>query len=155
MEGMEIVRCQCWRETPNRKWIDAVCIGTREQDACSCGGDQMKCDFYPEIREKAKTQSEPDIQAAIAYYNKGIKEDIFSPEVAAYARLAVEALKKMEEHWSLDPVHDNGGCYCQECELWSPRTPTSDFKRWFGPCRMSGKTMYGDDFCINGRMKTR
>lgn len=92
MEGMEIVRCQCWRETPNRKWIDAVCIGTREQDACSCGGDQMKCDFYPEIRAKAK--KEPDIQAAIAYYNRGIKEDIFSPEVAEYARMAVNALRK-------------------------------------------------------------
>ncbi len=55
----------------------------------------MKCDFYPEIRERAK--SKPDIQAAIAYYKRGIKEDIFSPKVATYARLAVEALKKMEE----------------------------------------------------------
>lgn len=33
---------------------------------------------------------------AIAYYNRGINEDIFSPEVAAYARLAVEALKRWE-----------------------------------------------------------
>ena len=29
------------------------CDGTREQDECSCGGGRTKCDFYPEIREKA------------------------------------------------------------------------------------------------------
>ena len=27
------------------------CRGTKEQDACSCGGDELKCDFYPEKRE--------------------------------------------------------------------------------------------------------
>ena len=31
-----------------------VCFGTKEQDECSCGGDRIKCSFYPEIREKAK-----------------------------------------------------------------------------------------------------
>ncbi len=29
------------------------CNGTRERDECSCGGDRTKCDFYPEVREKA------------------------------------------------------------------------------------------------------
>lgn len=33
-----------------------VCWGTREQDVCSCGGDRTLCDFYPEVREKAKTE---------------------------------------------------------------------------------------------------
>lgn len=83
-------KCECWRETPNRKCVDAECFETRERDACSCGGDQMKCDFYPEIREKA------NIKAAIAHYNRGINEDIFSPEVATYACLAVEALREMD-----------------------------------------------------------
>ena len=26
------------------------CWGTRERDACGCGGDTKKCDFYPEKR---------------------------------------------------------------------------------------------------------
>lgn len=98
-------KCECWRETPNRKWIDAVCAGTREQDACSCGGDKMKCDFYPEIREKAQ------IQAAIAYYNRGINEDIFSRETAAYANLAVQALREKDGFWHSakeDPPEENG-----------------------------------------------
>lgn len=29
------------------------CNGTKERDKCSCGGNRTKCDFYPEIREKA------------------------------------------------------------------------------------------------------
>lgn len=30
------------------------CFGTKERDMCSCGGDRNKCDFYPEVREKAQ-----------------------------------------------------------------------------------------------------
>ena len=29
------------------------CTGTKELDECYCGGDRTKCDFYPDIREKA------------------------------------------------------------------------------------------------------
>jgi hypothetical protein len=35
------------------------CNGTRERDECSCGGDRTKCDFYPEVREKALKEQEP------------------------------------------------------------------------------------------------
>lgn len=30
-----------------------ICNGTRERDECSCDGDRTKCDFYPDVREKA------------------------------------------------------------------------------------------------------
>lgn len=30
------------------------CWGTKEREECSCGGDRTRCDFYPEVREKAK-----------------------------------------------------------------------------------------------------
>lgn len=33
-----------------------VCWGTKERDQCSCGGDRTKCDFYPEVRQKAKKE---------------------------------------------------------------------------------------------------
>lgn len=29
-----------------------VCLGTRECDRCTCGGNRSKCDFYPENRTK-------------------------------------------------------------------------------------------------------
>jgi hypothetical protein len=40
------------------------CNGTKERDECSCGGDRTKCDFYPEVREKAKKESKKIITNA-------------------------------------------------------------------------------------------
>ena len=31
-----------------------VCLGTKEIDRCNCGGDESKCDFYPEKRKAAE-----------------------------------------------------------------------------------------------------
>ena len=31
-----------------------VCLGTKEVDRCNCGGDESKCDFYPEKRKEAE-----------------------------------------------------------------------------------------------------
>lgn len=36
--------------------IVAYCAGTRECEACKCGGDRTKCDFYEETRKKAKAE---------------------------------------------------------------------------------------------------
>lgn len=33
-----------------------VCLGTKEQDECSCKGNRCNCDFYADVREKAKQQ---------------------------------------------------------------------------------------------------
>ena len=30
-----------------------VCFGTKEVDQCSCDGDERRCDFYPEVRQRA------------------------------------------------------------------------------------------------------
>lgn len=61
-------KCDCYYEdryladyTPLMKPIYKTvtrCNGTRERDECSCGGDRTKCDFYPEVREKAKREED-------------------------------------------------------------------------------------------------
>lgn len=35
-----------------------ICNGTKERDECSCGGDRTKCDFYPEVRKRARRETE-------------------------------------------------------------------------------------------------
>lgn len=35
-----------------------VCWGTKEIDECKCNGDRTQCDFYPEVREKARAETE-------------------------------------------------------------------------------------------------
>ena len=33
---------------------ESRCLGTKEVETCSCGGDKSKCDFYPEKRKAAQ-----------------------------------------------------------------------------------------------------
>lgn len=42
--------CDCY--TCNWPSGGPRCLGTREVDPCSCGGDKALCDFYPERREE-------------------------------------------------------------------------------------------------------
>lgn len=47
-----------------------VCWGTKETDECDCGGDETKCDFYPEVREKALKKQEPKFGGWISVKDK-------------------------------------------------------------------------------------
>lgn len=56
--------CECYEEKElvdsylyDRRLI-GICNGTKERDKCQCGGNPVKCDFYPEIREKACRQTQ-------------------------------------------------------------------------------------------------
>ena len=41
--------CNCY----TKYYGHGRCTGTKEIDACSCDGDETKCDFYPEKRARA------------------------------------------------------------------------------------------------------
>ena len=61
-------KCSCYHTTEVRNYTYhpitgapiphdqtvGVCNGTKEMDECSCGGDESKCDFYPEKRKETK-----------------------------------------------------------------------------------------------------
>ena len=55
-------QCECYHQNTYRDvsgvvdFIRYECYGTKERDMCSCGGDKTKCDFYPDVREKALTE---------------------------------------------------------------------------------------------------
>lgn len=38
------------------------CWGTKEKENCKCGGEESKCDFYPEKREAALAAERPPIE---------------------------------------------------------------------------------------------
>lgn len=62
-----------------RSWPISIteprCNGTREQDICSCDGDRTKCDFYPEVREKALKEREPKLGKWISVEDRLPKKD--------------------------------------------------------------------------------
>lgn len=49
-------QCECYvEELIECSWGSVkrpVCIGTKERDRCSCGGDRAKCNFYESVRKK-------------------------------------------------------------------------------------------------------
>lgn len=52
-------KCKSWHEAhPPRAGADGVCYGTKECEPCACGGDETKCDFYPEKRQSEKSELE-------------------------------------------------------------------------------------------------
>ena len=69
-----------------------VCRGTKEIDECSCGGNRIQCDFYPEVRKEARDSI--TIKDAINHFKYGISHDIFSEPVLTYAKIAVKALEQ-------------------------------------------------------------
>jgi hypothetical protein len=40
-------KCSCYHV----EWGKARCWGTKEKDECDCGGDERRCNFYPEKRK--------------------------------------------------------------------------------------------------------
>lgn len=72
------MKCSCYYEKQMNVWnpikyvdgsgyeIVGFCNGTRECDRCYCKGNRLECDFYPEVREKAKKETiEYKIEEAI------------------------------------------------------------------------------------------
>ena len=51
-------QCNCYNVRIDRIYGNetkyGVCLGTKEVDRCNCGGDESKCDFYPEQRKAAE-----------------------------------------------------------------------------------------------------
>ena len=51
-------QCNCYNVRIDRIYGNemkyGVCLGTKEIDRCNCGGDESKCDFYPEKRKAAE-----------------------------------------------------------------------------------------------------
>ena len=63
-----------------------VCLGTKEIDRCNCGGDESKCDFYPEKKkavEKKMNTAEMWLKAqedGKTYYSKEA-DALYSKEI--------------------------------------------------------------------------
>lgn len=54
--------CDCYRRYPDILGETiGRCLGTKEIETCDCGGDESKCDFYPEKRKRSRKPSFYDI----------------------------------------------------------------------------------------------
>lgn len=51
-------RCSCYYQHGSKP----VCYGTKEMEECSCGGDESKCNFYPEKRKQKMANEKRQIE---------------------------------------------------------------------------------------------
>lgn len=88
-------KCECYEEykSPDYSFMSrsgvkivAVCNGTKERDACSCKGNREKCDFYPEVRKKARAETKKEIEKhELEFYRDWIGEhDLLFDAANAY-----------------------------------------------------------------------
>lgn len=74
-------KCNCYHVQKQIKYSNygttsstiyqGVCWGTKECEQCFCRGEEIKCDFYPHIRERAeKEKLEYKIKEAIELLKK-------------------------------------------------------------------------------------
>lgn len=68
-------RCDCYEEReeciynlPPKFRTYGVCLGTKEQDRCSCGADPSKCNFYESVRKKALEETNEEIWKDVKGY---------------------------------------------------------------------------------------
>lgn len=100
-------KCTCYRIQKERRYTYhpitgqpiehdvevGVCWGTRERDRCSCGGDRTKCDFYPEVREKAVSKmTDNEIIKALELHAYTLQYD---EEQSLYAQ-ALDLIKRQQ-----------------------------------------------------------
>lgn len=64
-----MARCDCYHQ----HGLKFLCYGTKEMEECSCGGDESKCNFYPEKRKQA-AQKATDIIDKITSFMKAQQE---------------------------------------------------------------------------------
>ena len=71
---VKIDKCECYHTIKRLRYVPVLgghraqemevseCWGTKDRDLCGCNGDRSKCDFYPEVREKAGLINESTIK---------------------------------------------------------------------------------------------
>ena len=106
-------KCDCYHTEPKTRYTYhpitgspighnievGVCWGTRECEECSCGGEESKCDFYPEVRKNGRKKREPK-------FGEWISVDDYSPKKNGYY-LCWHMMSKCgnKEDWQINKLY--------------------------------------------------
>lgn len=70
----------------NTEYSYGVCNGTKEREHCNCEGNQLKCDFYPEMREAAKKENTKPTTIYYAHHQWKYKTKVEEYELGVIKR---------------------------------------------------------------------
>ena len=129
-------KCDCYHTQPKTRYTYnpitgqpiahdievGVCWGTKETDECSCNGDRTKCDFYPEVRKKARKEFECKKPITRA-------DNIRSMSDEQLAKLLAQGIYN-DKKIDIDEICHKGMCLddetCDGCMLKWLQKPTED-----------------------------
>lgn len=100
-----------------------VCYDTKECDECRCGGDETKCDFYPEKRKKKPTRVKVRVVKTSDWLTRGMtdKEIELEKKLALMEFESLRAFNDIEDlvldYCGVDPAYLLGKDE-EENELW-------------------------------------
>ena len=70
----------------NTEYSYGVCNGTKEREHCNCEGNQLKCDYYPEMREAAKKENAKPTTIYYAHHQWKYKTKVEEYELGVIER---------------------------------------------------------------------
>lgn len=110
-------QCNCYNVRIDRIYGNevkyGVCLGTKEVDRCNCGGDESKCDFYPEKRKA----TEKPMNAAEMWLKAQEDGKMYRSNDVLYSKMYgfvdIEDLKPwpIERVLSIESIFSWGGWY--------------------------------------------
>lgn len=105
-----MTKCSCYEERkrcvydypsyPPTFKTYGICLGTRECEECLCGGDESKCDFYPEKRKEAK-KSMNTAQMWLAAQEDGKTYECTNGDIAYSKRTGLVDKNNFNHTWAL------------------------------------------------------
>lgn len=130
-----------------------VCWGTKETDECNCGGDETKCNFYPEVREKA--------MADIGEDNLIVTYDCCSPDaptlcIARKEGNKVRILNTIQGEEAFGMYHYlTGDAYLIGKEIIRCRDCDVPHNKWTGCPKLNGLVTPPDFYCAFAEPKEK
>lgn len=102
-----MTKCKCYEEReryiynyPPTFKTYGICLGTRECEECLCGGDESKCDFYPEKRKEVK-KSMNTAQMWLAAQEDGKTYECTNGDIAYSKKVGLVHKDDLQKTWNL------------------------------------------------------
>lgn len=135
-------KCSCYHAEENWLGLPGVCWGTKECEPCKCGGDESKCDFYPEKKKSKRLTSKLPLTESDAM-NLSLTD--------LYIRL--KAYEDAEEKGAVEMKKEIDDAYKRGAEdAWEATRKLALLPPYGGLCADEMKEVFGTSNYINVMM---
>lgn len=122
-----MAKCDCYYQHGTK----FLCYGTKEMEECSCGGNESKCNFYPEKRKpNMANEKQQLIDVLKQYHDNRFTPQVYEHSIFGKAALLLERSEEVvrckdciwfdSEDELPDVFRSEQYCYCTEANTYVP-----------------------------------